>query len=784
MPRTKKPKQQTVLVVFGATGDLMERKLAPALFYLFKQKTLPPNFSVVGFSRRDWSDEDFRKHLKSSLKKHYPQGLGRDVNKFLQLFVYHQGQLEDPKAYQRLSARLSKLDRRTKTRSNKLFYLAIPPHFYDNLFHQLALSGLTDRNIQSWTRVLVEKPFGKDLTHAEDLDKLLAKLFLEEQVYRVDHYLAKEVLQNIMAFRFSNNLLEDVWNNKFIEKIEIKLLEHINVEGRGEFYDGVGALLDVGQNHLLQMLALVTMANPGAMSGPGIRTKRAEVMDALHILNADEIRAHTLRAQYRGYRKEEGVAKNSNTETYFKIRTEVEGNRFKGVPIYIESGKNFAENDKQIIVTFKHPTPCLCPAGAHLKNRIYFKIQPKAGIVIEFWSKKPGAGMQLEKKSLDFEYEMDGEHKYLAEYARLISDAIVGDQTLFVSSREALSAWKFIDPIVTAWQKKSTQLMTYGKNNKILSEFRTDEQKPKSALPQKLAMIGLGKMGKNLALQMMEKGYSVASTGQHSRDAVKELSSNPQFTVTENYGQLLKSLPEPRLVWLMVPHQRVDEVLFGKDGLSKHLKRGDIVVDGGNSFYKDSIRRGKILQRRGIEFLGIGVSGGPKGARNGACLMIGGNRKTYLKLEDLFRTISVFGGYKFFTGFGSGHFVKMVHNGIEYGMMQSIAEGFAILKKSPFKLNLIDIANLYNHGSVVESRLVGWIKDGFVARGQNLRGITGVVGYTGEGEWTAKAAKQLKVPARIIEQSFRFRVNSKKTQSFVGQLVSSMREQFGGHSVK
>lgn len=776
MPALKKNKQATVLVVFGATGDLMERKLTPALYHLFKEKNLPPNFSVVGFSRRDWSDEDFRDHIKRSLKKHYPQGLGRELNKFLRLFSYHQGQLDEPKAYQRLSVRLNKLDRKLKTRSNKLFYLAIPPHFYDNLFHQLAASGLTaDSHGEGWTRVLVEKPFGKDLIHAQKLDKLLAKLFSEEQVYRIDHYLAKEVLQNIMAFRFSNNLLEDVWNNKFIEKIEIRLLEHIDVEGRGEFYDAVGALLDVGQNHLLQMLALVTMGNPGAMSGSGIRLKRAEVMDNLHILSSDEIRANTLRAQYRGYRREQGVARSSNTETYFKIRTEVEGNRFKGVPIYIESGKNFPENDKQIIVTFK---------GQNLKNRIYFKIQPKAGIVIEFWSKRPGAGMQLEKKTLDFEYGTEGSHRYLAEYARLISDAIVGDQTLFVSSREALSAWKFIDPIVNAWQKKLTPLSFYGKNNKILEQFRSGDEPPAVTEFKKLAMLGLGKMGKNLALQMMEKGYFVASTNQHSREAVKELSQNPKFTASENYEQLLKDLPEPRLVWLMVPHATVDEVLFGKNGLSKHLRRGDIIVDGGNSFYKDSIRRGELLQKRGIEFLGIGVSGGPGGARNGACLMVGGNRKTYLRLETLFKSISVFGGYKFFAGFGSGHFVKMVHNGIEYGMMQSLAEGFAILKKSPFKLNLVQVAYLYNHGSVVESRLVGWLKDAMLARGQNLKGISGVVGYTGEGEWTAKTAKELKIPARIIEQSFRFRVKSKKTQSFVGKLVSGMREQFGGHSVK
>jgi 6-phosphogluconate dehydrogenase len=353
---------------------------------------------------------------------------------------------------------------------------------------------------------------------------------------------------------------------------------------------------------------------------------------------------------------------------------------------------------------------------------------------------------------------------------------------LFVSSEEAMASWKFIDPIIEAWKKKITPLLVYKKDYKILDLF---DRQPQSRQPRmKIAMIGLGKMGKNLGLALLEKNYQIVSTNQRSVDAVAELSKHSNFKAANNWQEMAASLSRPRLFWLMVPHAEVDNVLFGKQGLVNFLDKGDIVVDIGNSFYKDSIRRGKMLEKKGIEFMDVGFSGGPAGARSGGCLMIGGKKSIFLKLESLFANMSIPGGYKYFGRAGAGHFVKMVHNGIEYGMMQSIAEGFGILKASKFNLNLVDVADIYNHGSVVESRLVGWLKNGFVSRGQNLKGISGVVGYTGEGEWTAKTAKELKIPAEIIEKSYRFRVKSKQTQSFVSKVVSAMREQFGGHSVK
>lgn len=299
---------------------------------------------------------------------------------------------------------------------------------------------------------------------------------------------------------------------------------------------------------------------------------------------------------------------------------------------------------------------------------------------------------------------------------------------------------------------------------------------------REIGIIGLGKMGNGIVRRLLQKGWTV-----HGIDAfpstTRELATVGMKSATSPQA-LVQQLAEPRLVWLMVPAGKpVDEVLFGTHGIAKKLAKGDTIIDGGNSFYKDSIRRTKELKTMGITFVDVGFSGGPKGAREGGCLMIGGEERTFRTLEPLFRDLAIQDGYRFFPGAGAGHFVKMVHNGIEYGMMQSIAEGFAIMKKSKYKLPLARVAGIYNKGSVIESRLVGWMKTAFEEYGENLVSISSMVGHSGEGEWTAKTARELKVPAKIIEESYKFRVQSAKTPSYTGKLVSALRGQFGGHKV-
>ena len=301
-------------------------------------------------------------------------------------------------------------------------------------------------------------------------------------------------------------------------------------------------------------------------------------------------------------------------------------------------------------------------------------------------------------------------------------------------------------------------------------------------MKKELGLIGLGKMGKNMVLRLLERKWRVVVFDKEPKPG-RELAKKGAIPA-DSLEDLVKELKPPRLIWLMVPAGKpVDETLFSRGGLVSFLKKGDIVIDGGNSFFEDSIKRAKKLSQKGIEFLDIGVSGGPGGARKGACLMVGGKKRIFEKLKPLFRDLATKDGFQFLGSAGAGHFVKMVHNGIEYGMMQAIAEGFNLMKNSPFQLDLKKIANLYNHGSVVQSRLVDWLEKAFQAHGQELKVVSGSVSHTGEGEWTIKTARKWRIPVKVIEDSFRFRVESQKKPSYTGKILSALREQFGHHKV-
>ncbi len=295
-----------------------------------------------------------------------------------------------------------------------------------------------------------------------------------------------------------------------------------------------------------------------------------------------------------------------------------------------------------------------------------------------------------------------------------------------------------------------------------------------------IGYIGLGKMGLSMVTRLVRKGHRIVvyDTDAHARAKAEKIGARTASSVRE----LMQLLPSPRVVWVMVPHKAVDAAL--RDVL-RSAKRGDIIVDGGNSHFTETVRRAKRLRSRGVRFVDAGISGGPTGALRGACVMIGGEKSDYVKLKTLFRDVSAGEGYYLYAGkSGAGHFVKMAHNGIEYGMMQAIAEGFEVLKKGPYKLDLRAVAELYNHGSVIESRLVGWLAKAYREHGAALKGISGSVGHTGEGEWTVKIAKKLKVPVPIIHGAFKFRVQSKGKPSYTGQILSALRSQFGGHKAR
>lgn len=461
------PLSPTIFVILGITGDLAQRKLLPALLSLYVKKQLPAKFAVVGFSRRHFSREEFRIHIRENMHVKPGQYREEEIKHFLDHMSYEQGFFDAKDSYQNLARRLATIDDNFHQCSNKLFHLAVSPSFYETILDRLAESKLTvpcDDDM-GWTRVLVEKPFGNDVETAEKLDAKLAKLFKEEQIFRIDHYLAKEALQNIISFRFANTLFEPLWNRANIDKVHIKLLEKVDIEGRGSFYDSVGALKDVGQNHLLQMLALIAMEKPRTFDAGAIRKERAKALAALRPITKKTVGKLAVRAQYEGYSKEPGVKAGSQTETYFRLEAHINNSRWKNVPFFLESGKALAETRCEINVYFKsshHKTrfgsaPVVSAlTGLDRQNVLTFKIQPNEGIKIRFWVKKPGFTMEVEPKTLKFKYSDSPVPTILPDaYEYVLHDAIVGDQTLFTSTAEVLAAWKFITPIVAAWQAPS-----------------------------------------------------------------------------------------------------------------------------------------------------------------------------------------------------------------------------------------------------------------------------------------------------------------------------------------
>ena len=776
----------TILTVFGATGDLMARKIVPALFYLRGKGALPERFAVVGFSRRDWSDDDLRARARDILAERFADASVDDIEEFLERFTYSRGSFGEASAYEGLATRLRSIDEEWGVCANKLFYLAVPPEHYRTILGQLAESGLTEpcSDLTGWTRVLVEKPFGDDSRTSQELDEFLGSLFREEQIYRIDHYLAKEMLQGIMNFRFTNNLLETSWDREAIESIEISLLESIGVEKRGRFYDGVGALRDVGQNHLLQMLALVTMDQPASRGSAAIRQARAELLRDLRPPTPAEVAHASFRAQYDGYRDIEGVDTDSDTETYFRLRFEMTGRRWAGVPVTFQAGKRLGEPRKEIVVTFRHPYHCLCDKWTHYQNRVIFKLEPTDSIEIEFWAKRPGFADEVELRTFDFFlYEREEKAQYVEEYAKLLRDAIEGDQTLFVSTDEVAAMWAFIDPVFRAWHEGAVPLETYEPDSAEVTE-RAAEVVAQPATSGSVGVVGLGKMGAGIALNLAEHGWHVVAYNRSLEKVDEVVSQNSSVEGVRSLADLVSALEPPRTIWLMLTAGKPnDQVLFGEGGLAELLDPGDVVVDGGNSFYREAGVRAERLAERGIGFMDCGTSGGPGGARTGACLMIGGVRDDYERLEALFADVALPDAYRFFDGHGAGHFVKMVHNGIEYGMMQAIAEGFQIMREAEFDLDLAAVADVYQHGSVIESRLVGWLGEAFELHGEALEGVSGMVGHTGEGAWTVQAAEEMELEARVIRGALEFRKESERNPSYAGQVLSALRNRFGGHAM-
>lgn len=460
----------TIFVIFGVTGDLVRKKILKALYHLYRKKKLPERFRVYGFSRRDYDDERLRSYLRGIMEKE--EFVDPELyDRFLSAFYYVEGDFFSPDAYNNLAQMLGLVDGEWKICSNKLFYLAVPPNAYSDIVTHLHTSGLTKpcSPTEGWTRVILEKPFGTDRKTALALDRQLGELFREEQIYRVDHYLAKETVKNILVFRFSNSFLTPAWNKHFIEKIEVRLMEKASVRTRGDFYDKVGALRDVGQNHMLQLVGLFLMDPPTSLDPDEVKKKRSDALSSLQIMSEKQVHEQTIRGQFERYRDVKGVATDSMTETYFKIKAFSNKKDFEGVPIYLESGKAQGQDLIEVVVTFKESQFCLYSVPGTQKNTLHYHLRPEEKITMNFLAKKPGFTYEVKEHSLGFNYhDAYLDEEFVDDYEALLYDIVRGDQTLFVSTHEIMSEWKFIEPIVAAWHNTGKpKLITYKKGELI-----------------------------------------------------------------------------------------------------------------------------------------------------------------------------------------------------------------------------------------------------------------------------------------------------------------------------
>jgi len=454
-----------VVVIFGASGDLTKRKLLPALYNLADQHLLSPGFSVVGFARTEKSHEVFRDEMRESVDRFSETGpANKDVwDSFAQGLFYISADPRSAEGYAKLSDLLAQIDRERGTAGNRVFYLSTPPSLYGPIIAQLGAAGLA-KPATGWTRIIIEKPFGKDLDTAVALNKEVAAVFDEEQVYRIDHYLGKETVQNIMVHRFSNGIFEPLWNRQYIDHIQITAAEAVSVEDRGGYYEEAGALRDMIQNHLLQVFTLVAMEPPVSMDSESIRDEKNKVMMAVRPIKIEEIDRVAVRGQYGAgsvggkpviaYRSAKGVNPESNTETYAALKLYIDNWRWADVPFYLRSGKSMPRRVSEVAIQFKRAPHMLFKGAANQlePNVMVLRIQPDEGISLKFGAKQPGQAVRIRQVNMDFEYGTSFARKSPEAYERLLLDCMLGDATLFARRDMVERGWALITPILEYWK--------------------------------------------------------------------------------------------------------------------------------------------------------------------------------------------------------------------------------------------------------------------------------------------------------------------------------------------
>ncbi len=464
-----------VVVIFGATGDLTRRKLLPALYRLTQQRLIPNEFAILGTARQTMSDDEFREAMKAAVTEFGPDDtLDESLwQSFVKRLFYIGGDFSEPETYQQLKARLEEIDAQFETQGNRIFYLATAPDFFGVVARHLGEAKLARPKKSGSTRIIVEKPFGRDLESARALNKELAKVFDEKQVYRIDHYLGKETVQNLLVFRFSNNIFEPLWNRQYIDHIQITNAEALGVEGRGAYYETAGALRDMIQNHVFQVTSLIAMEPPASLSANSVRDEKFKAMQSVRPLPADKIDQFAIRGQYGpgtvlgdtvpGYRQEAGVNPSSSTETFAALKLYFDNWRWAGVPFYLRSGKRLQKHITEIAIQFKDvPHRLFTDSDAPLQpNVLIIRVQPNEGITLRFGAKLPGQAMRIRSVNMDFRYGSSFGVKSPEAYERLLLDCMLGDSTLYARRDMVERGWEIVAPILDAWKKPAEDFPNY-----------------------------------------------------------------------------------------------------------------------------------------------------------------------------------------------------------------------------------------------------------------------------------------------------------------------------------
>ena len=462
-PRLPKVPEPCAMVIFGASGDLTARKLIPALYDLAAQRRLPMEFAVVGVSRTEMSHEEFRKRLRASLERQRPGAMSEGVwESFCESVFYLPGDTKKTETYRELKDFLGRLDGERGTRGNRAFYLASSPSLVSPIVEKLGEAGMNEGENGGWARLVVEKPFGRDLASARALNADIRQYFEERQIYRIDHYLGKETVQNIMALRFSNSIFEPIWSQHYVDHVQITVAEDIGIGTRGAFYEEAGALRDIVQNHLMQVLCLTAMEPPVSLDAEGVRDEKVKVLRSVRRIPKNEIESVAVRGQYirgwvwgeevPGYREEKGIAPDSTTDTYVALKLFIDNWRWAGVPFYVRTGKRLPKRVTEIAIQFKRTPHAPFAGPENLEpNVLVVRVQPEEGVSLKIGAKVPGAGFQIRSVNMDLLYGTAFLEEVPDAYQRLLLDLMLGDPTLFIRADETEGAWAILVPVIRAW---------------------------------------------------------------------------------------------------------------------------------------------------------------------------------------------------------------------------------------------------------------------------------------------------------------------------------------------